>query len=109
MKDERNYTLYILRCGIKGQYYTGITTDLTKRIKSHQLADPRFSDKIKQWTAYHQPVELAFKYEGLHGLSIALRVERYVKSLKNEFKTSLIKGDCTSFSRLVRFHQRLLH
>jgi len=101
---EKIYTLYILLCG-NGEYYTGITSDLEQRIRSHQLCDKEHIHKIKQWTKYHQPVQLAFTYNGLENYSIALKVERYVKSLKKKYKDLLVHGNSYRFRMLQRTHR----
>ncbi len=102
------YSLYILSCR-NGQLYTGITSDLTERLRSHRLETGVDSGNFKQWTKFHQPVELAFTYDGLENYSVAVRVERYVKSLKKEYKQLLISGDQTSLEYLRKKHFKILN
>ncbi len=99
--------LAFLICG-NGAYYTGISSHLENRLRSHQLADKKYIHTIKQWTKYRQPVQLAFKYEGLENLNVALKVERYIKPWKRQRKQMLIDGDDFSLNILKRFHQKKL-
>ena len=74
--------LYILRCG-DGSLYTGVTTDLERRLKMHQ------EGKASRYTRTHLPVELVYSEEcGLR--SQALVRECAVKSLPRERKEGLI-------------------
>lgn len=99
---QKPYSLYILFCG-NGSYYTGISSNISQRLESHQLIK-EFSVKSKQWTSYHQPVNLVFTYEGLENYSVAVRVERYVKSLTKEHKRLLVEGHKPSYEFLVKKH-----
>jgi putative endonuclease len=100
------FSLYILLCG-NGQFYTGITSDLAERLRSHHLEAGADMGTSKQWTKFHQPVELAFTYDGLENYSVAVRVERYVKSLKKPYKQLLISGDQISLEYLRKKHFRI--
>jgi putative endonuclease len=76
--------LYILRCG-DGSLYTGVTTDIDRRLKMHR------EGKASRYTRTHQPVELVYREEcGLR--SAALTRECAVKSLSREGKERLILG-----------------
>jgi putative endonuclease len=101
---EKPYTLYILVCG-DGAYYTGITSNLNKRMEAHQLAKPGSANSTRRWTKYHQPVQLVFTYEGLENYHIALKVERYVKSLTRAYKELLISGDLKRLNLLKGIHR----
>lgn len=100
---QKPYSLYILLCG-NGSFYTGISANLSQRMESHQLLK-EFNGKSKQWTSYHQPVNMVFTYNGLENYSVAVRIEGYVKSLKKEYKRLLVEGDKTSVEYLVSKHQ----
>lgn len=74
--------LYILCCG-DGTLYTGITTDVEKRLAAHRAG------KGAKYTRGRSPLELAYREEcGTH--SDALRREAAVKSLSREEKQRLI-------------------
>ena len=75
--------LYILRCK-DGSLYTGITTDVEKRLEAHR------SGKGAKYTRGRAPLELVFSEEcGDH--STALHREIEVKALPREEKLNLIK------------------
>lgn len=74
--------LYILRCG-DNSLYTGITTDVKKRLEAHQ------SGKGAKYTRGRGPLKLVYREEcGSH--SDALKRELAVKALPREQKQALI-------------------
>ena len=76
--------LYSLRCG-DGSYYTGVTTDIGRRIREHQ------DGKASRYTRTHRPVELVHSEE-CGDRSRALSRECAVKSLSRQGKEALIGG-----------------
>lgn len=75
--------LYILRCK-DGSLYTGITTDVEKRLEAHR------SGKGAKYTRGRDPLELVYREEcGDH--SNALRRELEIKAMTREEKLKLIK------------------
>ena len=80
---ESTWKLYILRCG-DGSLYTGITTDVQKRLAAHR------SGKGAKYTRGRGPLELVYSEEcGSH--SDALRREMEIKRLTREEKEMLIR------------------
>ena len=75
--------LYILRCR-DGSLYTGITTDVEKRLEAHQ------SGKGAKYTRGRGPLELIYKEE-CGGHSEALKRELEVKALSRAEKLKLIE------------------
>ena len=74
--------LYILRCG-DGTLYTGITTDVEKRLEVHR------SGKGAKYTRGRAPLELVYREEcGSH--SDALKRESAVKKLTRILKEAII-------------------
>ena len=74
--------LYILRCG-DGSLYTGITTDVEKRLEAHRAG------KGAKYTRGRGPLELAYREAcGTH--SDALKRELEIKRLPREEKEKLI-------------------
>ena len=74
--------LYILRCG-DGTLYTGITTDVQKRLSAHAAG------RGAKYTKGRGPLELSYQEEcGTHG--DALRRELTVKSLSRQEKEQLL-------------------
>ena len=81
---ESKWYLYILRCG-DGSLYTGITTDVEKRLEVHR------SGKGAKYTRGRGPLELAYR-ECCESHSQALKREREIKALPREEKLRLIDG-----------------
>ena len=75
--------LYILKCR-NGAYYTGITTDLEKRIERHN------SGKGAKYTRSNRPVELVYR-ETYNSESEARKREAEIKSWPRAQKDQLIK------------------
>lgn len=74
---------YIVEC-ITGQYYTGYTTDIDRRIREHN------SGVGAKYTKYRRPVKLVYCKE-FNSKSEAMKYECYIKSLTRLQKTELIK------------------
>jgi putative endonuclease len=75
--------LYILRCK-DGSLYTGITTDVEKRLEAHRTG------KGAKYTRGRGPLELVYREEcGDH--SEALKRELEIKRLPREEKLKLIQ------------------
>jgi len=77
------YTVYILRCSDK-TLYTGITTDLQRRLHEHNN-----SDKGAKYTKLRRPVEVVYS-EDLENRSLASKREYEIKKLSREKKLELI-------------------
>ena len=74
--------LYVLRCG-DGTLYTGITTDVERRLEEHRQG------RGAKYTRGRGPLELAYQEEcGTH--SEALKREYAVKQLPRDEKERLI-------------------
>ena len=80
------YSLYILRCA-DGTYYTGITTDVSRRLTEHNGR----SGKGAKYTSTRRPVELVYE-ERFSSRSEALKEELRVKQLTRSQKQALISG-----------------
>ena len=79
---EPVWFLYILRCK-DGSLYTGITTDVAKRLEAHR------SGKGAKYTRGRGPLELLYQEDcGTH--SQALKREYAVKNLTRQEKEQLI-------------------
>lgn len=77
------YFLYILRCG-DGSLYTGITTDVEKRLAAHQRG------KGAKYTRGRGPLTVVYR-ETCGDKPAALRRELEVKALTREQKLALIE------------------
>lgn len=79
------YYLYILKCA-DGTLYTGITTDLARRIAEHNSA--RLGAK---YTRARRPVRMVYSRK-FKNRSTASREEARIKNLKKSEKLELIKA-----------------
>lgn len=82
------YSVYILRCG-NGSYYTGIATDVTRRLAEHE-SSPRGAKYLRG----RGPLTLVFS-EVAGDRSMASRLEYHVKQLNRAGKEALINGMAT--------------
>ena len=80
------YFVYLLRCE-DGSYYTGITTDIERRLKEHLSRGP----KAARYTRTHPVVALAASWEAL-GRAQASRLEARVKQLTHRQKAALAEN-----------------
>lgn len=80
---ENSWKLYILRCR-DGSLYTGITTDIEKRIAAHNAG------KGAKYTRSRRPVVLAYS-EVCGSHSEALKRELEIKAMPREEKLKLIE------------------
>jgi putative endonuclease len=76
------WLVYILRCR-DGSLYTGITNDLSKRLKAHAAG------KASKYTRSRLPVKLAYR-EPQKSKSAALRREAAIKRLCRAEKDRLV-------------------
>ena len=79
---EKNWYLYILRCG-DGSLYTGITTDVSRRLEAHRRG------RGAKYTRGRGPLELVYQQTcGTH--SDALRRELEVKAMTRVEKEQMV-------------------
>ena len=81
-KKRMSWTVYILECA-DGSLYTGITTDLTHRIKTHETG------KGAQYTSGRGPFRLVHQ-EFCQNRAEASKREMAIKSLSRTQKLELI-------------------
>ena len=81
---EATWYLYILRCG-DGTLYTGITTDVEKRLEQHRTG------KGAKYTRGRSPLELVYREE-CEDHSQALKREAAIKRMSRQKKEILIKS-----------------
>lgn len=85
MTDSKNWSLYIIRT-VDNQLYTGITTDVKRRVSEH------FSSgrKAARYFKAHHPYSLVFhKLIGIK--SLAYKVEYHFKRLRKAVKEDIVK------------------
>ncbi len=83
------WTVYIVKCS-DGTFYTGITTDIDRRIKEHNG-----SKKGAKYTRSRRPVSLITKCF-VKDRSAALRLESKIKSLKREQKVAYLLKEASN-------------
>ena len=78
------WSVYILKCSDES-LYTGVTTELSRRLKEHQTG------KGAKYTKSRLPVEVV---DCLHGLdrSTALQVESFIKKCPRKLKIKALIG-----------------
>lgn len=80
---EKNWSVYILRCG-DGTLYTGVAADVLARFKMHE------SGKGAKYTRGRGPLELVYS-EACADKSAALKRELAIKALSRAEKEELLK------------------
>ncbi len=86
---DKTWTLYILRCG-DGSLYTGITTDLNRRLEAHRAGTGA------KYTRGRGPLTLVYA-ELCTDHSQALRRECQIKALTRSEKEALICEENSEF------------
>ena len=79
--------VYLLRCG-NGALYTGITTDVSRRLAEHREAQGQGAKYLRG----KGPLRLVFK-KAIGSKSLALSVEACIKKLSKARKEALIEQD----------------
>ena len=85
-KPPTIWSVYILRCG-DGTLYTGIATDVARRVAEHQSQGP----KSAKYTRGKLPLTLVYQQE-IGNRSAASKEELRIKSLTRKQKQALIAG-----------------
>lgn len=91
------YYVYMLRCK-DNSIYTGITTDISRRIEEHLSK----SDKCAKYTLNHEAVRLEKLWQ-TENRSLASRLEFYIKRLNKQQKEILIRDDIYFKSLLSKY------
>tara|TARA_R110000822_G_scaffold28380_4_gene84358 strand:- start:1520 stop:1786 length:267 start_codon:yes stop_codon:yes gene_type:complete len=82
----KEWKVYIVECS-DGSFYTGITTDIDRRILEHN-----YSLKAAKYTRSRRPVRLVYE-ESASNRSEASKREYSIKRLKRKNKSSLILSE----------------
>lgn len=85
MEMQQTWHVYILRCA-DGTLYTGITTDIERRLKEHNS-----SDRGARYTRSRRPVRLAWSEEA-ESHAAASRREHDIRKLDRHGKLALLAG-----------------
>ena len=89
------YYVYILKCS-DDTYYTGITSNLDKRLNDHNSGIYRDS-----YTSSRRPLILEF-YAEFTNVEIAIEWEKKIKGWSRRKKQALIEGDYELLIRLAK-------
>lgn len=81
---NKNYWVYILYCN-NDSYYTGFTTDLTKRYQAH------LNGTASKYTRSFKPLSLVQCWKIGTDKSLALRMEYFIKKLPRNEKEKIIR------------------
>jgi putative endonuclease len=87
--------VYILKCSDK-TYYTGVTSNIPKRLKEHQKGIHKNSYTFKR-----RPLELVF-YAEFTDINIAIEKEKQIKKWSRAKKEALINGEFDSLINLAK-------
>ncbi|KRL83780.1 GIY-YIG nuclease family protein [Ligilactobacillus apodemi] len=93
-KQSKKYYFYVLRCR-DATFYTGFSTDVTKRVKTHNLG------KGAKYTRNRRPVELIY-YEEFQTKSQALKKEYAFKHLTRKQKEDYLREHRVSEEFLLK-------
>jgi len=83
-------------------YYTGICTNLERRVTEHNHDD----QKGARYTKPRRPVEVVFSVSDIVNRSLASKGERFMKKLPRAKKQLLIKGDEVTMEALLKVVNR---
>ncbi len=83
--DEKNWYVYVLRCA-DGSLYTGVTTDVTRRVKEHNGEGGK--GKGAKYTKAHRPVVLVHQETAVDRSTAQIR-EAAIRKLSHVEKTTL--------------------
>ena len=89
------FVVYILKCA-DGTYYTGITSNLEKRLIEHKKGIHRNS-----YTYFRRPVSLEF-YAKFTNPDQAIDTEKQIKKWSKTKKEALIKGEFDKLPNLAK-------
>ena len=78
-----DWCVYILEC-VDGSYYTGITTDIERRLTEHN-----HSTKAAKYTRVRRPVKLVYREECADRSDASIK-EYKIRKLNREKKQALI-------------------
>ncbi len=88
------YYTYMIRCK-DNSLYTGITTDLERRLKEHKEK----GEKTAKYTLTHNAISMEIAWESENRV-LASRLEFHIKKLNKKQKEDLIK-DCELLEKFL--------
>ena len=91
----KTYYVYILLCS-DNSYYTGITSNLNKRVMEHKSGK-----HFGSYTYSRSPIELVF-YAEFTNVSFAIDTEKQIKKWSRAKKEALINGEFEKLPNLAK-------
>jgi len=91
----KTYFVYILKCS-DNTYYTGITSNLNKRLIQHKTGLHKDS-----YTYRRRPISLMF-YAEFTNVDLAIDTEKQIKKWSKAKKEALIKGEFEKLPNLAK-------
>ena len=89
------YHVYILKCA-DNSYYTGVTSELDKRISEHKSGKHKNS-----YTYFRRPVDLVYFAE-FTNIDLAISAEKQIKKWSRSKKEALIQGEFENLPNLAK-------
>lgn len=90
-ESNSSWAVYMIRCG-DGSLYTGITTDVERRLREHKDTDGQ--GRGAKFLRGKQPLQLVYKIQ-VQNRSSALQMEYALKQLSKSEKESLVRNENT--------------
>ncbi len=87
--------VYILKCA-ENTYYTGVTSNLIKRLLEHKSGT-----HIDSYTYKRRPIELKF-YAEFTDIKLAIQTEKQIKKWSKAKKEALINNDFDKLPNLAK-------
>ncbi len=87
--------VYILKCS-DNTYYTGVTSNLTKRIKEH-----KYGKHIDSYTYSRRPLKLVY-YAEFTDINLAILTEKQIKKWSRAKKEALINNETENLPNLSK-------
>jgi len=97
-KLMKDFFVYIVRCS-DGSYYTGVTSNLEKRIAEHN------SGLIKGYTSKRLPLELVYSNR-FNNVSDAIRSEKQIKGWRRDKKEALVQQNFEALVKLSKTRKK---
>ena len=87
--------VYIIKCS-NDSYYTGITSNLEKRINEHKIGLHKDS-----YTYSRRPLKMVF-YAEFTDINLAIKTEKQIKNWSRAKKEALINGEFDKLPNLAK-------
>lgn len=82
---NKQWYVYILTNKKNGTLYTGVNSDLMKRVREHK-------NKVCQWFTKKYTVDILVYYEDCGDIETAIQREKYIKAWNRNRKLKLIES-----------------